>query len=612
MPSYPETELYVKFVDAGDFPHIGSGQKEAPLPSDLKNHVRDISKVQKEKLIAAVTQKITTLQEAQTQVPPLFGKEGSSAKEEWEKLLRMAVEKKIPGAGEALEKLGSLQVSEEGRQEDQLNPSMASPSLDSDSRGAPNHSGADGMDLDNQQETENNDQQENPQEKEPSGSDTQSPARGENNGQPENPQEEEPSGSDTQPSVAVKREESPSRITASIPSVSPEPNRPRPGHRLELEDELDEVPCENVGWTQVGEDKCHDWPWVTMPLPNGGAIMAEKQTNRQSLGSMRAGKKDTISLFVVEIPVLEEVEGTDEWRTVWQRRLVRYQDYRRHIDAWRKKTEEHERCIFSASDKYHQWDILKNCTLRRLEFTASLTARSRKSEKTNRGAPETECLVWLKEELLPKFVPMYLFKRWQTETSAMELIHQCCVNDGLILPSMLPALRDSTLNADCPENRLALHIMDTAGRQASASPPPAAMRASPLPPPAATRASTLPPPAATRASTLPPRAAMRASPLPPRATTRASPLPSQATTRVSPLPPRATTQASPLPSQATTRVSPLPPRATTQASSQPVSTVLSPDDINSVINSCLQEYMPSFTEMLEVALRTRFENLNIY
>ncbi|RDH26118.1 hypothetical protein BDQ94DRAFT_176678 [Aspergillus welwitschiae] len=315
MPSYPETELYVKFVDAGDFPHIGSGQKEAPLPSDLKNHVRDISKVQKEKLIAAVTQKITTLQEAQTQVPPLFGKEGSSAKEEWEKLLRMAVEKKIPGAGEALEKLGSLHVSEEGRQEDQLNPSMASPSLDSDSRGAPNHSGADGMDLDNQQETENNDQQENPQEKEPSGSDTQSPARGENNGQPENPQEEEPSGSDTQPSVAVKREESPSRITASIPSVSPEPNRPRPGHRLELEDELDEVPCENVGWTQVGEDKCHDWPWVTMPLPNGGAIMAEKQTNRQSLGSMRAGKKDTISLFVVEIPVLEEVEGTDEWRT---------------------------------------------------------------------------------------------------------------------------------------------------------------------------------------------------------------------------------------------------------------------------------------------------------
>ncbi|KAI3013787.1 hypothetical protein CBS147347_11551 [Aspergillus niger] len=317
MPAYPDTELYVKFVDAGEFPHIGQGKQEAEIPDKIRNLKQDISEPQKRKLIAPLTEKIATLLKAETQVPPIFGKAGSNAKEEWEKLLSIAVEKQLPHAAEALEKLDSLQVSEDGGQEDQPEgsaggPSTASPSPGADSRGEPDDPGADLMEVDSPQGTENNDQQEDPQANNHAASGAQSSEGGTNSGQQENQQANNHAASGTQPSVVVKREESPSRSTAKIPS--PEVSRPRPGYRLES-DQLDEVPCENFGWTELGEDKCHDWPWVTMPLPNGGAIMAEKETNRQSIGHLRAGKEEKISWFVVEIPIIMDIEGSDKLRT---------------------------------------------------------------------------------------------------------------------------------------------------------------------------------------------------------------------------------------------------------------------------------------------------------
>lgn len=102
MPTtYPETELYVKFVDEGDIIHIGPRNAPGPVTDDLRNHTRSLTSNQNEKLLTSLTKKVQTLLEAETEVPHIFGKEGSNARAEWEQLLRIGVSNNIPGAREA-------------------------------------------------------------------------------------------------------------------------------------------------------------------------------------------------------------------------------------------------------------------------------------------------------------------------------------------------------------------------------------------------------------------------------------------------------------------------------------------------------------------------------
>ncbi|KAH2578383.1 hypothetical protein KXV63_008694, partial [Aspergillus fumigatus] len=83
------------------------------------------------------------------------------------------------------------------------------------------------------------------------------------------------------------------------------------GRRFPAGETAEAFETENIPWTK-GDP--HDWPWWTYPLPNGGAIMAEKKTQRTD-----RRRSAPISYYLVEIPVQQEKDGAAV--TLYQHKL---------------------------------------------------------------------------------------------------------------------------------------------------------------------------------------------------------------------------------------------------------------------------------------------------
>ncbi|PIG80688.1 hypothetical protein AARAC_012016, partial [Aspergillus arachidicola] len=208
------------------------------------------------------------------------------------------------------------------------------------------------------------------------------------------------------------------------------------------------VEPENFSWT-TGDP--HEWPWPTYELPNGGALMAEKTTNRMD------SDKNPISYYLVELRV--EVEGLG---VLYQHKLVRYSDYPGEIDAWKEAAGE-ERCKFAATDKPDSKEKLRNgksYEFERLDFIASLTPGSKDPTKGSQKRPETECIVAVKGHEKPIFLTMGELFRMVGKRKAESLIIFVCNRDGMSLPGKTEARRISYMNPACPDNTESLEFQE--------------------------------------------------------------------------------------------------------------------------------------------------------
>ncbi|KAE8421471.1 hypothetical protein BDV36DRAFT_292393 [Aspergillus pseudocaelatus] len=220
------------------------------------------------------------------------------------------------------------------------------------------------------------------------------------------------------------------------------------GRKAKAESTIEGVEPENFSWT-TGDP--HEWPWPTYELPNGGALMAEKTTNRMD------SDKNPISYYLVELRV--EVEGLG---VLYQHKLVRYSDYPGEIDAWKEAAGE-ERCKFAATDKPDSKEKLRNgksYEFERLDFIASLTPGSKDPTKGSQKRPETECIVAVKGHEKPIFLTMGEFFRMVGKRKAESLIIFVCNRDGMSLPGKTEARRISYMNPACPDNTESLEFQE--------------------------------------------------------------------------------------------------------------------------------------------------------
>ncbi|KAH2643662.1 hypothetical protein KXV32_006736, partial [Aspergillus fumigatus] len=167
------------------------------------------------------------------------------------------------------------------------------------------------------------------------------------------------------------------------------------GRRFPAGETAEAFETENIPWTK-GDP--HDWPWWTYPLPNSGAIMAEKKTQRTD-----RRRSAPISYYLVEIPVQQEKDGAVV--TLYQHKLVRYSDYPTEIDEWKRISEEtgQERCVFTATDPAGMRDG-KNYTFLRLEFVAPLTRLSKNGDSPSSLTSEAECVIYAQGYDKPVFL----------------------------------------------------------------------------------------------------------------------------------------------------------------------------------------------------------------
>ncbi|KAE8396872.1 hypothetical protein BDV37DRAFT_289906, partial [Aspergillus pseudonomiae] len=236
---------------------------------------------------------------------------------------------------------------------------------------------------------------------------------------------------------------------ADAPAKSIQRRRYNPkGRKTRAGSSFEGVEPENFSWT-TGDP--HEWPWPTYELPNGGALMAEKTTNRMD------SSKNPISYYLVELKV--EVEGLG---VLYQHKLVRYSDFPGEIDAWKEAAGE-ERCKFAATDEPDSKEKLRNGKsygFERLDFIASLTPGSKDPTKGSQKRPETECIVAVKGHEKPIFLTMGEFFRMVGKRKAESLIIFVCNRDGMSLPGKTEARRISYMNPACPDNTESLEFRE--------------------------------------------------------------------------------------------------------------------------------------------------------
>ncbi|KAH3242047.1 hypothetical protein KXW31_006403, partial [Aspergillus fumigatus] len=331
---YPLTAAYAKFVNAGLIEHIGQGGKPASLPAGVQNATQDLTKNQNDRIKKHLENEVNRILEGQSAVLDM-GPKYKGTSEDAKKFLQ-----------EILELAEKANIDNAHAALEKVN-SFSPAAL----------------------ETEDIEVSDAPQ---PGISEPAAPV-GAAAAQVKETKPEEESREDEAPGAASPEEEIPEEESLNC-------NRD---------------PASNIPWTK-GDP--HDWPWWTYPLPNGGAIMAEKKTQRTDMR-----RSAPISYYLVEIPVQQEKDGAAV--TLYQHKLVRYSDYPTEIDEWKRISEEtgQERCVFTATDPEGKRDG-KNYTFLRLEFVAPLTRLSKNGDSPSSLTSEAECVIYAQGYDKPVFL----------------------------------------------------------------------------------------------------------------------------------------------------------------------------------------------------------------
>ncbi|KAH1807454.1 hypothetical protein KXX27_008509, partial [Aspergillus fumigatus] len=411
---YPLTAAYAKFVNAGLIEHIGQGQS------------------------------------AVLDMGPKYKGTSEDAKKFLQEILELAEKANIDNAHAALEKVNSFSPAaletEDIEVSDAPQPGISEPAAPVGAAAA--------------QVKETKPEEESREDEAPGAASPEEEIPEEEIPEEEIPEEEIPEEEipeEESPQEESPQEESPEEEAPGVASPELQPRSGvrtyGKGRRFPAGETAEAFETENIPWTK-GDP--HDWPWWTYPLPNGGAIMAEKKTQRTD-----RRRSAPISYYLVEIPVQQEKDGAAV--TLYQHKLVRYSDYPTEIDEWKRISEEtgQERCVFTATDPAGMRDG-KNYTFLRLEFVAPLTRLSKNGDSPSSLTSEAECVIYAQGYDKPVFLVTSQFKRARGvgDKKGKLLISRVCARDGQLIPARTEAKRIWYTNRACPDNAEELELLD--------------------------------------------------------------------------------------------------------------------------------------------------------
>ncbi|KAF7122293.1 hypothetical protein CNMCM5793_000250 [Aspergillus hiratsukae] len=440
---YPLTAAYAKFVNAGLIEHIGQGGKPASLPAGVQNATQDLTKNQNDRIKKHLENEVNRILEGQSAVldmGPKYKGTSEDAKKFLQEILELAEKANIDNAHAALEKVNSFSPAaletEDIEVSDAPQPGISEPAAPVGAAAA--------------QVKETKPEEESREDEAPGAASPEEEIPEEEIPEEEIPEEESPQEESPQ-------EESPEEEAPGVASPELQPRSGvrtyGKGRRFPAGETAEAFETENIPWTK-GDP--HDWPWWTYPLPNGGAIMAEKKTQRTD-----RRRSAPISYYLVEIPVQQEKDGAAV--TLYQHKLVRYSDYPTEIDEWKRISEEtgQERCVFTATDPAGMRDG-KNYTFLRLEFVAPLTRLSKNGDSPSSLTSEAECVIYAQGYDKPVFLVTSQFKRARGvgDKKGKLLISRVCARDGQLIPARTEAKRIWYTNRACPDNAEELELLD--------------------------------------------------------------------------------------------------------------------------------------------------------